>query len=674
MYNRLVIIKKTILIFIFFIICSVLFAETIDIAAVRAEEEFRWGVIAYNSGFFNKAILSFEKSLSIKKSNLLTRTWLGRAYYRSGYVEQALNIWKDILKNGPGNSLLQQKVENIIYRRGLGKELTPEDVRYVISNKIDAAQCGYYPFKKPGGVYSDKKGIQYVTCFGSNEILKIDVNNKIIGILRGGVEGYDHPFDVVKSGNILYVTEYEGNRIAKCKLNGEKIKTFGKTGTGDGELLGPEYITLDNKGYLYVSDWGNGRVNKYDLGGQFILSFSSGLSGPTGVAVNGNEIFVADSINRDISVFDLSGNLLKKFGKGYLTDPEGLFTLNADEMLINDGKRVLKYNLSRETFSVLGDTESYASKLSGISVNPNGDIFVSDFNGDKVFVLTDMSSLYNSFSVNIYRVNARNFPNITMDISVAQKDGKPVIGLTQDNFYIKESDRKVDDLFLLKTNTDEQPISVALLIEGSKAMASLTGSLEKAVQNIFSGLGQKGKMEIISAGREPSIETKMGTTRLKLLEAAKNIKGANDWSFDRALRIAAADLIPREGRKSIVYIGKGLLNHLSFKSYSLIQLADYLKNNSIDFYTVSLENIRPADELVFLTEQTGGRGYFLNSPEGITRIANDIEGKIMPIYTLSFISHSESDFGRKYIKLSSEITVQKKSGRDDSGYYAPLRF
>ncbi|RKX83474.1 MAG: hypothetical protein DRP57_07830, partial [Spirochaetes bacterium] len=196
----------------------------------------------------------------------------------------------------------------------------------------------------------------------------------------------------------------------------------------------------------------------------------------------------------------------------------------------------------------------------------------------------------------------------------------------------------------------------------------------KAVQNIFSGLGQKGKMEIISAGREPSIETKMGTTRLKLLEAAKNIEGANDWSFDRALRIAAADLIPREGRKSIVYIGKGLLNHLSFKNYSLIQLADYLKNNSIDFYTVSLENIRPADELVFLTEQTGGRGYFLNSPEGITRIVNDIEGKIMPIYTLSFISHSESDFGRKYIKLSSEVTVQKKSGRDDSGYYAPLRF
>ena len=53
--------------------------------AVNAEEEFRWGVKAYNNGFFNKAILSFEKSLSFKPANPKTKEWLGKAYYRSGF-------------------------------------------------------------------------------------------------------------------------------------------------------------------------------------------------------------------------------------------------------------------------------------------------------------------------------------------------------------------------------------------------------------------------------------------------------------------------------------------------------------------------------------------------------------------------------------------------------------
>jgi len=373
-------------------------------------------------------------------------------------------------------------------------------------------------------------------------------------------------------------------------------------------------------------------------------------------------------------VFDLSGNLLRKFGVNYLTDPEGIFAVNDNEILVSDAGRVLKYNLSRETWRVLGDTSSYIGKLSDISVTPNGDIFVSDFNGNKVFILTVMSSLYDSFSVNIDRVNSRNFPNIIIDISVAQKNGEPIIGLTQDNFFITESERKVDNLAMVGTNTEQQPINIILLVEGSPAMSALLNSLDKAIEDIYSGLGQGGKLEVVSAGESPSIETKMGTTRLKLLEAVKKIEAADDWRFDRALRIAATDLIPREGRKSIIYIGRGVLNDNSFKDYSLIQLSDYLKNNYIDFYTVSLDNLRPSSELHFLTRQTGGKGYFLNSPEGITGIVNDIKKKTTPLYTLSFTSHSESDFGRKYIKLSSEVTVQKKSGRDESGYYAPLKF
>ncbi len=642
-------------------------------AAVKAEGEFRWGIRAYNSGYFNKAILSFEKSLNIKRNNLLTRTWLAKAYYKSGYVEQALNLWNDILKEGPGNSLLQQKVDSIVFRRGLGKELTGK-VRYVISDKIDASQPGYYPFKKPAGVYSAKDGTEYIACFGSNEILKIDINNRITGILRGGIEGFDHPFDILENNGFLYISEYERNSIVKYKLNGKKIKTFGATGTGPGELLGPQYLAVDGKGYIYVSDWGNGRINKYDLDGQFILSFSKGLSGPTGIAVNGNEVFVADRLKKDISVFDLSGNLLRQFGKGFLKDPEGIYMENEDKLLVTDANRVLEYKLENDTWKILGDTESYAVRLAGISLTANGNIFTTDFSGNRMFVLTDMSSLYNSFSVNIEKVNAINFPEVIMDVSVRNRYGKPIVGLTNDNFIVTESYTPVDNLSIVKTNTEPQPLNIVLLIEKAPGMDNLSEPLREAITDIYDAMDGRGKIEVVSTGENPAIESKMGADKLKLIEAATKTATSRSWHFDKGLKIAAADLIPREGRKSVIYLGRGVFNNRSFNDYSLIELSNYLMNNFIDFYTVSLDKNKPDKELRFITKQTGGKAYSLLSPGGIKNITDDIAHKAAPVYTLSFTSHSESDFGRKYIKLTSEVTVQKKSGRDESGYYAPLKF
>ena len=64
-------------------------------------------------------------------------------------------------------------------------------------------------------------------------------------------------------------------------------------GGADGKLVGPQYLALDGKGYLWVTDWGNSRVVRYDLDGKFIQAIA-GIDGPTGIAVHEDRLYVSE--------------------------------------------------------------------------------------------------------------------------------------------------------------------------------------------------------------------------------------------------------------------------------------------------------------------------------------------------------------------------------------------
>ena len=52
-------------------------------------------------------------------------------------------------------------------------------------------------------------------------------------------------------------------------------------------------------------------------------------------------------------------------------------------------------------------------------------------------------------------------------------------------------------------------------------------------------------------------------------------------------------------------------------------------------------------------------------------VVKDITSRVGPLYTLRYRSPTLPEFGEKYIPLEIEVTAQKVSGRDESGYYAP---
>jgi hypothetical protein len=106
-----------------------------------------------------------------------------------------------------------------------------------------------------------------------------------------GINGdsFNNPADVTwdRAGNI-YVADGFGsnNRIAKFTPSGDFVKTWGHTGSGQGEFNGIRGIVTDQAGSLYVADAGNKRIQVFDGEGTF-KSQITGIGTPMAICLTG---------------------------------------------------------------------------------------------------------------------------------------------------------------------------------------------------------------------------------------------------------------------------------------------------------------------------------------------------------------------------------------------------
>src|SRR6185436_16351833 len=102
-------------------------------------------------------------------------------------------------------------------------------------------------------------------------------------------DGFSRPSDVTwdRAGNI-YVADGFGtnNRIAKFNKDGDFVKTWGHTGSGQGQFNGVRGIASDASGNIYVADAGNKRIQVFDGEGTF-KSQISGVGSPQAICVSG---------------------------------------------------------------------------------------------------------------------------------------------------------------------------------------------------------------------------------------------------------------------------------------------------------------------------------------------------------------------------------------------------
>jgi sugar lactone lactonase YvrE len=216
-------------------------------------------------------------------------------------------------------------------------------------------------------------GVNMIT----SRIQKFDMNGNYVGPFgRGYGTGdgqFSGPNDITfdSAGNI-YVTDVSNSRIQKFDANGDFISKFGSYGTGNGQFSGPGGLAFDSAGNIYVTDSGNNRVQKFKPDGTYESQFGrSGsrngqFNGPTDIVLdNAGNIYVVDHENCRVQKFNNAGRYQSHIGgcttgtpvanDGKLYKPEKIAIDGAGNLLISDVNRVMKFSSSGTYLSQIGE-------------------------------------------------------------------------------------------------------------------------------------------------------------------------------------------------------------------------------------------------------------------------------------------------------------------------------
>ncbi|XP_078621813.1 NHL repeat-containing protein 3-like [Branchiostoma floridae x Branchiostoma japonicum] len=102
----------------------------------------------------------------------------------------------------------------------------------------------------------------------------------------GSIEGdARHSVAVDKRGNI-FMPEWYNDRVLKYDKNGVYLSSFGSKGTGAGYLLGPYGICVDSWGRVIVADYGNHRLEMFTAKGDHVCTVAY-IRSPCHVAISG---------------------------------------------------------------------------------------------------------------------------------------------------------------------------------------------------------------------------------------------------------------------------------------------------------------------------------------------------------------------------------------------------
>lgn len=158
---------------------------------------------------------------------------------------------------------------------------------------------------------------------------------------RQPFEGLQEPRDgAVDARGRIWIADFGHSRIRIFDREGGYLGGWGGRGNGTYGLQDPCAVAI-REGDVYVADTWNGRVQHFNLAGDF-KGTASGLFGPRGVAVGPDgRVWVTDTGNHQVRSYDASLGAFRQFGKpgsgpGEFSSPVGIAVGPSGEVYVAD--------------------------------------------------------------------------------------------------------------------------------------------------------------------------------------------------------------------------------------------------------------------------------------------------------------------------------------------------
>ena len=181
----------------------------------------------------------------------------------------------------------------------------------------------------------------------------------------------------------------------------EFLRTWGTTGSGNGQFNYPVGVAVDSSGKVYVVDSVNNRVQKFSAAGAYLTQWGSTGSGngqfvnPRGVAVDADgNVYVTDGNNHRVQKFTSTGTYVTQWGtsgtgNGQFNAPFGVAVDAAGNVYVTDYylNRVQRFTSTGTfltTWGTSGTGNGQFRTPTGVAVDADGDVYVADWYNHRI--------------------------------------------------------------------------------------------------------------------------------------------------------------------------------------------------------------------------------------------------------------------------------------------------
>ena len=257
----------------------------------------------------------------------------------------------------------------------------------------------YFQLVQPYGIASDSKGRIYTADGKVRAVFIYNPETKAVELIKNGVQARMHLLTglAIDDSDRLFVADSELHHVLVFDKD-HKVEAVISQG-----LTLPGGIAIDNENrLLYVADTGVDQIAVFDAdppfkyirsigtrSGKHDLTGPGDFSQPTNVAVDGDgNVFVSDTWNNRVQVFDADGNFIRTFGKagdgpGYFARPKGIAVDSDGHVWVADAMqdRVQVFTPEGHLLIWMGGNgllPGQFSALAGLAIDKNNRVLTSE--------------------------------------------------------------------------------------------------------------------------------------------------------------------------------------------------------------------------------------------------------------------------------------------------------